>query len=561
LISVASHYAGNFDIGKDAACPSWIDYARASVLQAIDYGLDSMYTDNFSPWDSFGFDPVKKAFGEWSVATFRNYLAANFKPDELTAMGISDVRSFDVRTYLRSLAAKWGGARDNLDDAVWKSSRWLDDPIWRAYKIHRRQNGTQALANYYRAVRSAAASAGKPDFPVTGNDFAGFNLGWARGDLDMVNAEVQYTESAPLGAGRNGYMLPPLGSYVPVYKRAREQARGRLGLFWLYVTPELMGHPGIADVLQYQALSNHILPEPWTGVARPQTAGNDTTTAAFFAFVGSARATFGKRTAVEEIGLYYSSSSELAYLTLNGWPELISGPAHASSFLGWGTALSWLHQQWRVIPEWKLSADVLAGLKLLIVPNAEVFDPSDVPVLKAWLAQGGNVIVAGNSGMRAGEKGNFERLAQSSLIGLRAHYIPDDPGPLFTNAKDDRVKRLPAFAAALHDIGFTGVVAAPAVPYTIGITLYDDSATRRRFIDVNNTDIDVASDTLHPAPSLHFEVTLPEWLHSENIKAQLLTPDGAGVQVQVQAMKPGVVAIDLSGVERYASVVLTSGGQ
>ena len=62
-------------------------------------------------------------------------------------------------------------------------------------------------------------------------------------------------------------MLPPLGSYVPVYKRAREQARGRLGIFWIYVAPELAGHPGIADVLQYQALANHILPEPWTGVA------------------------------------------------------------------------------------------------------------------------------------------------------------------------------------------------------------------------------------------------------------------------------------------------------
>lgn len=255
LLPVGSQYAGTIDIGKDAACPSWIDYARASVLQAIDYGLDAMWTDNFSPWDSFGFDPVRKAFGEWSVATFRAYLSAHF-PD------MPDLKSFDVRVYLRGKAAEWGGTPGDLHNQVWKDARWLDDPIWTAYKIHRRQNGAKALSAYYHAVKDAAKSAGKPDFPVTANDFQGFNLGWARGDLDMVSSEVQYTPSAVLASGKYGYMLPPLGSYVPVYKRAREQARGRLGIFWLYVTPELAGHPGIADVLQYQALANHILPEP-----------------------------------------------------------------------------------------------------------------------------------------------------------------------------------------------------------------------------------------------------------------------------------------------------------
>jgi hypothetical protein len=567
LILVGSRYAGNFDIGKDAACPSWIDYARASALQAIDYGLDSMYTDNFSPWDSFGFDPVKKAFGEWSVATFRQYLAANFKPRELEAMGAGDVKSFDVRAYLRGIATQWGGTPGNLSDPVWKNALWLDDPIWRAYKIHRRQSGTQALANYYHAVKSAAAAAGKPDFPVTGNDFQGFNLGWARGDLDMVNSEVEYTESAVLSAGRNGYMLPPLGSYVAVYKKAREHARGRLGIFWLYVTAELAGHSGIADVLQYQALANHVLPEPWTGVARPQTAGTDATTASFNAFLGSARSVFGQRTDVAEIGLYYSSSSELAHLTLNGWPGRSRGPAHALSFLGWGTALSWLHYQWRAIPEWKLTRQTLAGLKLLIIPDAEVFDPSDVPILKDWLAHGGRLIVTGSSGMRAGEKGNFERLARSSLAGLgdSVHYLPDDPGPAFTEAKDDRPQRLGTFAVALEDSGFDGAVSAPAAPYTIGITVYDDARNMRRFVDVNNTDIDVASDTIRPAPALHLDVALPEWLKSKEIQAHVLTPDGpevtVAVKVAVRATGQGRAAIDLTGVQRYASVILTAVGR
>jgi hypothetical protein len=540
LLQVGSQYAGTFDIGKDAACPSWIDYTRASVLQAIDYGLDGMWTDNFSPWDSFGFDPVHKAFGEWSVATFRDYLAAHF-PD------MQNLKSFDVRAYLRAKAAEWGGTPEDLNAPVWKDPRWLDEPIWTAYKIHRRQNGTQALSAYYHAVKAAAASAGKPDFPVTANDFQDFNLGWARGDLDMVNSELQYTPSAVVEAGRHGYMLPPFGSYVPVYKRAREQARGRLGIFWLYVAPELAGHPGIADVLQYQALANHILPQPWTGVAHPQTAGTDSTTAAFNRFLGSARTTFGHRTGVEDTGLYFSSSSELAHLTPNGWPDR-DEPLHSQSFRAWGTVLSWLHYQWRVVPEWKLTAETLAGLKLLIIPNSEVFDPAAVPVLKAWVAQGGKLIIAGKSGARAGEKGNFQLLPAPSLANIDgAVYLADDPGPAFAHTQAGRPGRLQSFPLSEQ---------APSVPYTVGITMYDDAKNQRRFIDIDNIDIDVDSDTIHPTPPILLEVNLPAWLNAKKVIAKVLTPDGPDVTAIVHPLRESVVAVDVKGVVRYASVVL-----
>ena len=130
----------------------------------------------------------------------------------------------------------------------------------------------------------------------------------------------------------------------------------------------------------------------------------------------------------------------MAHLTPNGWPDR-TGPLHSLSFLGWGTALSWLHYQWRVVPEWKLTAETLAGLKILIIPNAEVFDPTDVPVLKNWVTQGGKLIVAGKSGVRAGEAGNFQLLTTSPLADIDAVRVIDDPGPAFTNAKTDRPDR------------------------------------------------------------------------------------------------------------------------
>ena len=47
---------------------------------------------------------------------------------------------------------------------------------------------------------------------------------------------------------------------------------------------------------------------------------------------------------------------------------------------------------------------------------------------------------------------------------------------------------------------------------------------------MNNTDIDVASDTIHPAPPIHLEVTLPSWLNAKKVAAQVLTPDGPECQ-------------------------------
>ena len=490
-------FDGTFDLGKDPACPSWADYARASALQAVDFGTDSMYTDNFSPWDSFGLDPVHKAFGDWSVATFRDYLAKHFTRPQLKVLNIDDPRTFDVRTYLRGINQQFGS---------WNDARWVDDPIWRAYKIHCRQNGTEALTRYDRAVKGAAALAGKPDFPVTGNDFQDLNFGWARGNLDMINTEMTLGKT----------------SFVPVFKRAREQARGRLGIAWFYVPRELSGDAAMADLLHYQGLANHILPEPWTGVRRPQTAGTDESTSEFFQFVGAARATFGRRTGVEEIGLYYSSSSELVHLTLDGWPGH-TPPRHTQAFTEWGSLLARQHQQWRAVPEWKLTRETLAGLELLIIADAEVFDPADVPILQDWIAKGGRVIVSGVSGMRAGEKGNFERLATSSLEGVGDHI--DGPNGFM----------------------YEGVVHAPAVPETVGITLYRDGD--RTFVDINNT------ETL-PIPPLQFDVKL-----DAHVLEQVLTPDGPGVVAHATPNRHGGVTVDIRGVRRYASIVLIAAPQ
>ena len=344
-------YVGNFIIGKDSACPMWIDILHASILYGADHGLDGIWSDNYSPWDSFSYKPVQMAFGDWSVALFRDYLKKNFPLDRLKAMGVADVNTFDVRAALRAQCKAWGGDDTNLDDPIWSDARWLDHPLWRAYMIYKRQTGTRALSAYYHAAKEAGAQAGKPDFLVSGNDIPLFSLGWARGDLDMVSTEMCSTWH--MSTSRRGIMPPPLGRYSPMYKLAREHAKSRLVNVWFYIDEkEHQGKSGIAQVLEYEMLANHALPMIFPHT--PTVAGNDEVNAAFFKFVGDAKPTYGRRVPIQDVGLYYSSSSILATMTPLGFRDMENQP-HQFGHWGWGTALGELHYQYRPIPEWKLT--------------------------------------------------------------------------------------------------------------------------------------------------------------------------------------------------------------
>ncbi len=88
--------------------------------------MDGMWTDNFSPWDSFRSPAVKHAFGNWSVARFRDHLSTNFTPLELASMGVVNVDTLAITTKLRSIMQTYGGNDQNLNDFRWKDSRWLD---------------------------------------------------------------------------------------------------------------------------------------------------------------------------------------------------------------------------------------------------------------------------------------------------------------------------------------------------------------------------------------------------------------------------------------------------
>jgi hypothetical protein len=108
---------------------------------------------------------------------------------------------------------------------------------------------------------------------------------------------------------------------------------------------------------------------------------------------------------------------------------------------------------------------------------------------------------------------------------------------------------------------FSGIVHAADAPYTVGITVYDDVRNRRRFVDLNNTDIDVETDTIHPALVVRMDLAMPAWLDSRTVAARVLTPDGAAVIAETMPQAGGKLSLTVRGLKRYASIVLSAGTQ
>src|ERR1019366_7692031 len=383
------------------------------------------WTDSVSAWDSFmAGGPVSCAFGEWSVALFRNYLTNQFTTNQLASWGVlatnaplAAITNFDVRAYLLTVASNQFGLRTtNLTDAAWDNPGWLNQPVWNAFKIFRRQNGSAALANYDQNVHAAAALGGQTNFALLANDIIPATFGWARGTFDLASTDLSLGWN--LTAGSRGFGLPPFERLGPLYKAAREQGRSRFVTLWLYNDgyAGALTNPGPVNALFYEMLATHALPKIIVGDSH--FAGTPAIQTNFLRFVAqSAAPAFANRVPTEEVGIYLSTSSILS-TALPGDAANFAAQNHQYAVWGWGTALSQLHSQYRIVPEWKLNKDLLRTLKILIIPNAEAFEPADVATLQSWVTNGGCLIVTGDTGSLLGERGNFASINPLVLAPL-----------------------------------------------------------------------------------------------------------------------------------------------
>ncbi|MHB0998555.1 MAG: hypothetical protein ACYC27_04855 [Armatimonadota bacterium] len=561
-------YCGLISVNKDLSNPFWIEYARLSIREILKQGVDGIWCDNYSPWDNFGYPPVRKAFGDWSVARFRDYLNTRFTPSKLRAMGINHASTFDIRTYLKQRAEHFG-AKDtsSLSDIAWSDIRWLDDPVWCAFKSYRQEMAQKNLKAFYNAIHDEARKVGRPDFCVAGNDIPFYGLGWTRDAwLDMVSTEV--TPGWHMGAGSRGIMIPPVGKMAVVYRVALEHQKGPFCNIWYYL------NNGYETKLKSHAMARTLMAEGFANGAfllylpsNPLAVGTADDHAWWNKFIRGKENWFGRRKPAVDVGILFSGDNQLYQIAPGGYPDLDNQP-HIFEHYGWATAMIDAHIPYRVITDWKIDAAHLNGLKTFIIPDAECLPDSIHPSLDRWVRSGGKLIITGQSGNRFGPENTFRKRNKtllSGFIGMNDYkgdgtkrlygkgsvvWTPKSLGADYYLKSSERASLLPGLVAAADPYSRIDAI---KLPTTVSISIWESTDGNMIYTDMVNYNVSQDSDNMIRAEDLVFRIRVPEGWNA--VTTSTVSPDR--VKSADVSIENGWATIRLPKLVQYASVRIT----
>lgn len=554
-------WCGVISIHKDLAAPSWRDYARASARAIAQAGVHGVWCDNWSPWDNFGYPPVRHAFGDWSVHRFREYVSRH--APEATVREAGEALTGDIRESLRARARMYGAADPaDLTDPAWRDTRWKEDALWRLYRAGRQIQARSDLKALHRALHMGAREGGCPDFLVCGNDIPLYGLGWAREEwTDMVHTEV--TPGWHMGTGTRGIMLPPDGKMAVVYRAALAHQSSRFCAAWYYVENQagrLSNLPGLGRVLMAEAFANGalLLCDPH----QPRVVGTLESHARWNDFLCTHEMRFVRRRPVADIGLVFSPDCQLWELAPGGFPDMDSQP-HVFGHWGWGTALMDAHLSYRVPPDWRIEEKHLRGFRVLILPDVECLSDKALQAIERWVRNGGFLVTTGRCGSRHGVERAFEP-RKGGLLGIpggsegspserttgkgRWVSLGEGLGMKYYLESSRRQELLPSLIGHLPS---RRLVSAEA-PSTLEIALWKPDGVVALDVDCANTAVDLSTDTVRPCGPVRIQVDLP-W--SGPVHASTVSPNDVPPATVTQVGR--TCTIEVASVVHYVSVRLS----
>jgi len=561
-------------VSKDVAAPVWIKYGNTIARYYIEeYEADGVHYDNLSGWNALSQNPKDRAFGDWSIKGFQAYLAAH------PGIYDGDPKAFDMRRYVQDTVAAGRSFR---------SKEWLNDPIWRAFLIHKREEITCFLNGLHDYIKDLGDETGR-DLAMMGNA-SPFGTS---GVLSARNVDACGFEISP-GVGPGGHpfhgrgcKLPPYGRACAFYQAMNALVAGRFNYPWYYVGKDYVGKPNLSKVLFYEGLANDSILMPrlrtTSGAAGfTNRAGTRETVIETNAFIQTARELWGERRRAANIAIAFSAQSQLAVQT----PHMYSEWDHVQGVLGWATYCANTHRQYEIVRLEEVDADYLTGIDLLVVPHADVCGPAQVEPIARWVREGGRLIVTGDAGNRDDAAHNWDPLPEYSfahLTGVRAgegpafaarkigsgrviyigencaqrYYLDiDDYGASRGDAGKDSMDRAMAGAEVLP----REVLPCTSADLLVGARVFRDTKAGNLQIDLHSYDVDPATDAHKASAPVEVGIMLPDELAGGPVRACLVSPDVSGYTQPLTAQQlernGSMLTVDIGTVDFFKTLFI-----
>ena len=378
-------------VDLDYANPQLREYCCREIARIIaKLHPDGIHADNFG--DSNLGHADRCAFGWWSLHTFRSYMKRHFTHTELQRMGIADVESFNIATYIREKPLASRGKPWHLHNPLWS-----EDPVWLCYVLNKMETALAYHRAFYEASKKAARHE-QIDCAVFGNTIP-LPLG---GTLMKGNCDIAHFEWSTMQGwwGMRAMGLPPKGrvGYVTRLGAAFSDAP----ICWpsIYVSKDMSGegHENLHKVLALDCLANHGLLDFGHAYLDGYSPGTPQSAGFVNRFIRAHAPCLSHRRYLADIALVHSAWSELASMSVVN-PVM---DKFVDEYCGWCDYLGQSHRQWDVVLQQDLTAKNLRRFPVVVLPSVMTLSDADLGELRRYVEEGGRLIATGLTGTRYG---------------------------------------------------------------------------------------------------------------------------------------------------------------
>ena len=481
----------------DTANPQMTDYRVAEMKHL----LGNIDTPNGVHIDNWGannlWQPALGAFGDWSLHRFREFMSNRFTPQEMVGLGIVDIQTFDIRSYLTS-------TYPSLTDPA--SS---EDSIWNLYKLFKAQAGLEHAGRIYNAAKSSAATR-NINLAVTGNIIPLWPGAALNADfVDIANfewlVEGSYPQFSPMGF--------PDGRAAYITRLGAQMSQAPYCWASLYVSQTYQfGYPELHKLMAFDAFANRCIMD-WNYRFEDKFAPGTEESARFINdFVRSVAPMTNRREYVTDIGLVFNPWCDVAGSVV----QFMQNDLFLNEYSGWADYLVRTHRQWDVLLSQNITLGDLNRFQTIILPSLIVISVAEAQVFADYVNGGGQLVITGDSGTRFGPDVHLTPLSPrptNALSSITSHpnvqVTPNKPG------QDYRKNgRPPSAAISMNSLlANTGLIpsASTNAPETVGVNLNvsADGEDDRLTLDLNNYDYDLGTDSFTQAPATRVTIALP----------------------------------------------------